>query len=160
MRVLPTAIALAFSAAALAACSSSAEGGEAASSTSSVTSESAATSPNPSASEPPAPQTPVPGESDLSAADQVKPQAAGMAVDAFADAVLDQLKFAGPGTLSDQLVTIAMSPLTRQMASSADISTRLDSKGARVILTLSGSDVTCKITVTDAPAARGVACVA
>lgn len=159
MRVLPTAVALAFSAAALAGCSSSAEGGEAASSTSSVTSGSAAASPNPSASET-APQTPVPGESDLSAADQVKPQAAGMAVDAFADAVLDQLKFAGPGTLSDQLVTIAMSPLTRQMASSADITTRLDSKGARVILTLSGNDVTCKITVTDAPAARGVACVA
>lgn len=96
----------------------------------------------------------------MSAVDQVKPQAEGMAVDAFADAVLDQLKFAGPGTLSDQLVTIAMSPLTRQMASSADISTRLDSKGAKVILTLSGDDVTCKITVTDAPAARGVACVA
>jgi len=102
----------------------------------------------------------TPEDAGGAAVDQVKPQAKGMAVDAFADAVLDQLKFSGPGTLSDQLVTIAMSPLTRQMASSADISTRLDSKGAKVILTLAGGDVTCKITVTDAPAARGVNCVA
>lgn len=102
--------------------------------------------------------TPAPAPSSPAANDQVKPQAEGMAVDAFADAVLDQLKFAGPGTLSDQLVTIAMSPLTRQMASSADIDTRLDSKGARVIFTLSGTDATCKVTVTDAPAARGVTC--
>ncbi len=106
-------------------------------------------------------ETPEPESSaPAGSVDQVKPQAQGMAVDAFADAVLDQLKFAGPGTLSDQLVTIAMSPLTRQMASSADIGTRLDAKGEKVIFTLTGSDMTCKVTVTDAPAARGVNCVA
>lgn len=150
MRTTPILLAGAAAAALLlTACSGSADSTE--SSAAPSTAEAAPVDPAPT-------DTPAPDPSSPAATDQVKPQAEGMAVDAFADAVLDQLKFAGPGTLSDQLVTIAMSPLTRQMASSADIETRLDSKGARVIFTLSGTDATCKVTVTDAPAARGVTC--
>lgn len=81
-----------------------------------------------------------------------------MATDRFADAVLEQLKIDSPDTFTDQLITIALSPLMRQLASSADITTRVDSDGPRVKLTMSGPDSICVVTVTDAPQARGVAC--
>ncbi len=81
-----------------------------------------------------------------------------METDRLADAVLEQLKIEWPDTLSDQLITIALSPLMRQLASTADVTTRVASKGPKVTLTLSGEDSTCVITVTDAPRARGVVC--
>ena len=81
-----------------------------------------------------------------------------MATDRLADAVLEQLKIDSPDTFSDQLITIALSPLMRQFASTADVTTRVDSKGDRVMLTLKGDDSTCVITVTDEPRARGVVC--
>ena len=81
-----------------------------------------------------------------------------METDRLADAVLEQLKIEWPDTLSDQLITIALSPLMRQLASTADVTTQVASKGPKVMLTLSGEDSTCVITVTDAPRARGVVC--
>jgi len=87
-----------------------------------------------------------------------KPSAADMATDRLADAVLEQLKIDWPDTFSDQLITIALSPLMRQLASTADVSTRVASKGNRVTLTLTGADGVCVITVTDEPRARGVVC--
>ncbi|MEY3734000.1 MAG: hypothetical protein RL347_1359 [Actinomycetota bacterium] len=87
-----------------------------------------------------------------------KPSAAGMATDRLADAVLEQLKIDSADTFSDQLITIALSPLMRQLASTADITTRVESDGPRVTLTMKGADSTCVITVTDEPRARGVVC--
>lgn len=81
-----------------------------------------------------------------------------MATDRLADAVLEQLKIDSPDTFTDQLITIALSPLMRQLASSADITTRVDSDGPKVKLTMSGADSICVITVTDEPRARGVVC--
>jgi hypothetical protein len=87
-----------------------------------------------------------------------KPSAADMATDRFADAVLEQLKIDSADTFSDQLITIALSPLMRQLASTAELTTRVASKGDRVTLTLAGTDGTCIVTVTDKPQARGVVC--
>lgn len=87
-----------------------------------------------------------------------KPSAADMATDRLADAVLEQLKIDSPDTFSDQLVTIALSPLMRQLASTADVTTRVATKGPKVTLTLTGDDGTCVITVSDEPRARGVVC--
>lgn len=81
-----------------------------------------------------------------------------MSTDRLADAVLEQLKLEWPDTLTDQLITIALSPLMRQLASTADVTTRVGSKGERVTLTLEGSDSICVVTVTDQPRARGVVC--
>jgi hypothetical protein len=87
-----------------------------------------------------------------------KPSADGMATDRLADAVLEQLKIDSADTFTDQLITIALSPLMRQFASTADVTTRVDSDGPKVKLTMSGLDSTCVITVTDEPRARGVVC--
>ncbi len=81
-----------------------------------------------------------------------------METDRLADAVLEQLKLDWPDTLADQLITIALSPLMRQLASTADVTTRVASKGPKVTLTLTGDDATCVVTVTDEPRARGVVC--
>ena len=81
-----------------------------------------------------------------------------MATDRFADAVLEQLKIDSADTFSDQLITIALSPLMRQLASTAGLTTRVASRGDKVTLTLAGTDGTCIVTVTDKPRARGVAC--
>ena len=93
-----------------------------------------------------------------SSAAQSRPSAEGMSTDRMADAVLEQLKIDSPDTFSDQLITIALSPLLRQLSSTADITTRVDSDGPRVTLTLSGPESTCVVTVTDEPRARGVIC--
>ena len=81
-----------------------------------------------------------------------------MATDRLADAVLEQLKIDSPDTFTEQLVTIALSPLMRQLASTADVTTRVATKGPKVTLTLTGDDGTCVITVSDEPRARGVVC--
>ena len=105
----------------------------------------------------PSPSAPAPTDAPTPAAPS-KPSAADMATDRFADAVLEQLKIDSADTFSDQLITIALSPLMRQLASTADLTTRVASKGDKVTLTLAGTDGTCIVTVTDKPRARGVAC--
>lgn len=106
---------------------------------------------------PESPESPA-SESSAASSAPSKPSAADMDTDRLADAVLEQLKIDSPDTFSDQLVTIALSPLMRQLASTADVTTRVASKGERVTLTLTGDDGTCVITVTDEPRARGVVC--
>ena len=106
------------------------------------------------AAESPAAPTPAPAPTSAPA----KPSAANMETDRLADAVLEQLKLDWPDTLADQLITISLSPLMRQLASTADVTTRVASKGPKVTLTLTGDDATCVVTVTDAPRARGVVC--
>ena len=105
----------------------------------------------------PSPSAPAPTDASTPAAPS-KPSAADMATDRFADAVLEQLKIDSADTFSDQLITIALSPLMRQLASTADLTTRVASRGDKVTLTLAGTDGTCIVTVTDKPRARGVAC--
>ncbi|MDP4691207.1 MAG: hypothetical protein NWR17_03855 [Candidatus Nanopelagicales bacterium] len=104
------------------------------------------------------PEAPGPSPSPPDTTTQAKPTVAGMATDRFADAVLEQIAFESVDQLGDQLVMVAMSPLLRQLAASADITTNLKSKGGMVALVVSGSDATCTIRVTDAPRARGVVC--
>lgn len=81
----------------------------------------------------------------------------------LADAIVDQLGTTPPESLSDELVTIAVSPQLRQVAATYGVTTAIDVKGPRVILTITGKDLdkvtTCVVTVADAPqAARGFAC--
>ena len=81
----------------------------------------------------------------------------------LADAIVDQLGTTDPARLSDELVTIAVSPQLRQVAASYGVTTSIDVKGARVILTITGEELgktlTCEVTVADAPnAARGFVC--
>jgi len=142
----------------IAACSAgpSASTGEAASSpTPSAPATAITESPAPEspATESPAPESPAP-ESPA----PKKPSAADMETDRLADAVLEQLKIDWPDTLSDQLITIALSPLMRQLASTAEVTTSVASKGPKVTLTMTGEDSICVITVTDQPRARGVVC--
>ena len=109
------------------------------------------------ASDQPAPEAPdVAAPADPGT--PIRPSAEGMATDRLADAVLEQLKIDSPDTFTDQLITIALSPLMRQFASTADATTRVDSQGPKVKLTLAGAESTCVITVTDEPRARGVVC--
>jgi len=112
---------------------------------------------SPSSSVAEVPDESVPSEPATAPAPS-KPNAADMDTDRLADSVLEQLKIDSPDTFSDQLVTIALSPLMRQLSSTADVTTRVGSKGDRVTLTLTGDDGTCVITVTDVPRARGVVC--
>ncbi|MBM3685411.1 MAG: hypothetical protein FJW85_00190 [Actinobacteria bacterium] len=148
MRTL-TVLTLAGTALLLAACSAgpTASAGDSASSSAPTTP--AATAPESPAPASPAPQTPAAPK---------KPSAADMETDRLADAVLEQLKIDWPDTLSDQLITIALSPLMRQLASTADVTTSVASKGPKVMLTMTGEDSVCVITVTDEPRARGVVC--
>jgi hypothetical protein len=102
--------------------------------------------------------TPEAGPAPTPTASPSRPSAEGMATDRLADAVLEQLKIDSVDTFADQLITIALSPLMRQLASTADITTRVESDGPKVKLTMKGEDSTCVITVTDEPRARGVVC--
>lgn len=149
------AIAIALAGAALLALSAC-SGGSASSESSAAADSSAAEAPaaETPAAEPPAAPTPAPAPTSAPA----KPSAANMETDRLADAVLEQLKLDWPDTLADQLITISLSPLMRQLASTADVTTRVASKGPKVTLTLTGDDATCVVTVTDAPRARGVVC--
>lgn len=152
---IPLALALAGTALVATACST----GTSTSSdpaTSAPAAESSAAAPEATASsEPPAP---TPSSAAPSTSAPEKPSAADMATDRLADAVLEQLKIDSPDTFTDQLVTIALSPLMRQLASTADVTTRVATKGPKVTLTLTGDDGTCVITVSDEPRARGVVC--
>ena len=152
---IPLALALAGTALVATACST----GTSTSSdpaTSAPAAESSAAAPEATASsEPPAP---APSSAAPSTSAPEKPSAADMATDRLADAVLEQLKIDSPDTFTDQLVTIALSPLMRQLASTADVTTRVATKGPKVTLTLTGDDGTCVITVSDEPRARGVVC--
>ena len=157
---IPLALALAGTALVATACST----GTSTSSdpaTSAPAAESSAAAPEATASsEPPAPtpSSAAPSSAAPSTSAPEKPSAADMATDRLADAVLEQLKIDSPDTFTDQLVTIALSPLMRQLASTADVTTRVATKGPKVTLTLTGDDGTCVITVSDEPRARGVVC--
>jgi len=160
MRTL-SALTLAGTALLIAACSagpSASTGDSASSPTPSAPATAVTESPAPDwpAPESPAPESPAP-ESTAPAAPK-KPSAADMETDRLADAVLEQLKIDWPDTLSDQLITIALSPLMRQLASTAEVTTSVASKGPKVTLTMTGEDSICVITVTDQPRARGVVC--
>lgn len=150
---IPVALALAGTALLVTACSTG----------TSASSDPASSAPASSAAAPEGPASPeVTASAEASTAPSAsapdKPSAADMATDRLADAVLEQLKIDPPGTFSDQLVTIALSPLMRQLASTADVTTRVATKGPKVTLTLTGDDGTCVITVSDEPRARGVVC--
>lgn len=149
------ALALAGTALLATACSSatSSEGAASTAASSATASQTPEPAPESAAAESPAPESTAPESTSPS-----KPSAADMDTDRLADAVLEQLKIDSPDTFSDQLITIALSPLMRQLASTAEVSTRVASKGERVTLTLTGDDGTCVITVTDEPRARGVVC--
>ena len=147
---IPLALALAGTALLATACSTGTPA-----STDPATSSPAAAS---SAAAPVTPEATAPSTTAPSTAAPEKPSAADMATDRLADAVLEQLKIDSPDTFTDQLVTIALSPLMRQLASTADVTTRVATKGPKVTLTLTGDDGTCVITVSDEPRARGVVC--
>ena len=149
------AIAIALAGAALLALSAC-SGGSASSESSAAADTSAAEAPAAEAPAAESPAAPTPAPTPTSA--PAKPSAANMETDRLADAVLEQLKLDWPDTLADQLITISLSPLMRQLASTADVTTRVASKGPKVTLTLTGDDATCVVTVTDAPRARGVVC--
>lgn len=75
------------------------------------------------------------------------------------DAILDQVKFTDPTGLVDQLVTIAMSPLTREVAAQNGLKTTMEEKGKGLVLVIVGKDGTCRVTVSDEPTkARGISC--
>ena len=152
---IPLALALAGTALLATACSTGTSAStDPATSSPAAAESSAAASATPEATAAPA----TPEASDPSTTAPEKPSAADMATDRLADAVLEQLKIDSPDTFTDQLVTIALSPLMRQLASTADVTTRVATKGPKVTLTLTGDDGTCVITVSDEPRARGVVC--
>ena len=152
---IPLALALAGTALLATACSTGTSAStDTATSSPAAAESSAAASATPEATAAPA----TPEASDPSTTAPEKPSAADMATDRLADAVLEQLKIDSPDTFTDQLVTIALSPLMRQLASTADVTTRVATKGPKVTLTLTGDDGTCVITVSDEPRARGVVC--
>lgn len=111
-------------------------------------------------SESPAPaESPTPAASSESAAPSPSATTSDDPAYTLADAIVDQLGTTPPDRLSDELVTIAVSPQLRQVAASYDVTTGIDVKGARVVLTITSADMTCDVTVADAPtAARGFIC--
>ena len=157
---IPLALALAGTALLATACSTGtpASTDPATSSPAAASSASAPVTPEATAPSTTAPSTAAPSTAAPSTTAPEKPSAADMATDRLADAVLEQLKIDSPDTFTDQLVTIALSPLMRQLASTADVTTRVATKGPKVTLTLTGDDGSCVITVSDEPRARGVVC--
>ncbi|MFM9136436.1 MAG: hypothetical protein ACKOT0_13550 [bacterium] len=76
-----------------------------------------------------------------------------------ADAILAELTSGGDTTLTDQLVTIAMSPVTRQLTEQLGLKAQLKTKGDAVLLVISGGDVRCTVSASDPPRpSRGVSC--
>ena len=76
-----------------------------------------------------------------------------------ADAILGELSPQGASSLTDQLVTIAMSPVTRQLTEELDLKAELKTKGDAVLLVISRGDEQCTVTASDPPRmARGVSC--
>ena len=121
----------------------------------------ASSSPTLDIASPSAPASPAASESATGESAAPSPSASVPEAPAYtlADAIVDQLGTTPPDALSDELVTIAVSPQLRQVAAAYDVTTGIDVKGPRVVLTITGKDATCEVTVADAPAAaRGFAC--
>ena len=135
------------SVAALSACAS----GDSAETTASASTAPATTSavPESAAPESAAPESTAP---ESAAAERKGPQY-------VADAVLGELSAQGASSLTDQLVTIAMSPVTRQLTEELDLKAELKTKGDAVLLVISRGDEQCTVTASDPPRmARGVSC--
>ena len=137
---------------ALSACSSGDTAGEPATARASSAPES--TAPESAAPESAAPESPPP---ESTAPETAAPEQAGPQY--VADAILAELLSGQDSTLTDQLVTIAMSPVTRQMTETLGLEARLKTRGDATLLVISGPDSQCTVTVSDPPReARGVSC--
>jgi len=144
------------SVAALSACAS----GDSAETTASASAAPSTTSAVPESATPqsPAPDSPAP---ESAAPESAAPEsAAGQQGPQYvADAILGELSSQGASSLTDQLVTIAMSPVTRQLAEELGLKAELKTKGDAVLLVISRGDEQCTVTVSDPPRmARGVSC--
>ena len=147
---------------ALSACASGDTAGEPAPASASSAPESAApesaapesAAPESAAPESAAPESTVP---ESAAPESAAPEQAGPQY--VADAILAELLSGQDSTLTDQLVTIAMSPVTRQMTETLGLEARLKTRGDATLLVISGPDSQCTVTVSDPPReARGVSC--
>ena len=149
-RIVPVAVAGVATVALVSGCGSS---GGAAATSSAPASSAAAPSASPSLDIPsPAASTAAPAPSE-SASVPTDPAYV------VADAIIDQLTSTQPDNLSDELVTIAVSPQLRQLADAYKVTTAIDVKGPRVTLTIEGDGQTCVVTVADTPnPARGFVC--
>lgn len=137
---------------ALSACASGDTAGEPA--TASASSAPESTAPESAAPESAAPESPAP---ESTAPETAAPEQAGPQY--VADAILAELLSGQDSTLTDQLVTIAMSPVTRQMTETLGLEARLKTRGDATLLVISGPDSQCTVTVSDPPReARGVSC--
>jgi len=142
---------------ALSACASGDTAGEPAAASASSAPESAA--PESTAPESAAPESTVPESAapESAAPESAAPEQAGPQY--VADAILAELLSGQDSTLTDQLVTIAMSPVTRQMTETLGLEARLKTRGDATLLVISGPDSQCTVTVSDPPReARGVSC--
>ena len=142
---------------ALSACASGDTAGEPATASASSAPESAA--PESAAPESTAPESTVPESAapESTAPETAAPEQAGPQY--VADAILAELLSGQDSTLTDQLVTIAMSPVTRQMTETLGLEARLKTRGDATLLVISGPDSQCTVTVSDPPReARGVSC--
>ncbi len=157
---------------ALSACASGDTAGEPAPASASSAPESAApesTAPESAAPESTAPESAAPESTvpesaapestapESTAPETAAPEQAGPQY--VADAILAELLSGQDSTLTDQLVTIAMSPVTRQMTETLGLEARLKTRGDATLLVISGPDSQCTVTVSDPPReARGVSC--
>ena len=152
---------------ALSACASGDTAGEPATASASSAPESAApesAAPESAAPESAAPESTVPESAapesaapESAAPESAAPEQAGPQY--VADAILAELLSGQDSTLTDQLVTIAMSPVTRQMTETLGLEARLKTRGDATLLVISGPDSQCTVTVSDPPReARGVSC--
>lgn len=158
-RLAPVALAGAAGIAMLAGCGTAADGS--ASSTSAIASASASDAA--SAADNASTGSAAPSESAASPEASASASVPADPAYTLADAIVDQLGTTDPARLSDELVTIAVSPQLRQVAASYGVTTSIDVKGPRVILTITGEGLnksqTCEVAVADAPnAARGFSC--
>lgn len=154
------------SVAALSACAS----GDSAETTASASAAPSTTSAVPESATPqsPAPDSPAPESAapESAAPESAAPESAAPESAAgqqgpqyVADAILGELSSQGASSLTDQLVTIAMSPVTRQLAEELGLKAELKTKGDAVLLVISRGDEQCTVTVSDPPRmARGVSC--
>ena len=137
---------------ALSACASGDTAGEPA--TASASSAPESTAPESAAPESAAPESAAP---ESTVPEGAAPEQAGPQY--VADAILAELLSGQDSTLTDQLVTIAMSPVTRQMTETLGLEARLKTRGDATLLVISGPDSQCTVTVSDPPReARGVSC--
>ncbi|MFM7599299.1 MAG: hypothetical protein ACKO70_13175 [Actinomycetota bacterium] len=88
------------------------------------------------------------------ASDAASPSASPAAVDpayTVADAIVDQLNTIPPAALTSELVTIAVSPQLRQVASQYGVTTGIDVRGADVSISVESERLVCRVTVADPP---------